>query len=453
MSFKEESCQRRVFLVTYSQADRVKFPTTESFSNSLSKAFGGGGLIKEWACCEEPHENGGFHFHMAIILNKSRRWGPVKKSFSSENGVSLHFQEDNCGYVAAYRYVCKDKPISEVLHSPGHSNMTVLKSPKTKKAMRRWSISTQQNRSASNHPDENDDQQPGPSKKSKPMRLSNLEVSKVLISDKIKTESELMRLALHRSQNGEHDLQSFLLNKTPRAISDLINTTWKIHYSEDVVQRERKSRMVLIREAAQGQCVQNCQNKDWLKCAREILTNNEVNVFYFACAVRNALKKGRGKGNNLLIVGPTNCGKSFLLNPLELIFKTFINPANTKYAWIGLEDSEVAYLNDFRWNREMIEWSDFLLLLEGQTVHLPRPKNQYATDLAIDRKHSIPFFATSKSAIQYAGKFNAPDEKESDMMASRWQMFSFTFQIQNPRDLGECPRCFAELILTGSTED
>lgn len=59
MSFKEESCQRRVFLVTYSQADRVKFPTTESFSNSLLKAFGGGGeLIKEWVCCEEPHENG-----------------------------------------------------------------------------------------------------------------------------------------------------------------------------------------------------------------------------------------------------------------------------------------------------------------------------------------------------------------------------------------------------------
>ena len=39
MSFQEESCQRSVFLVTYSQADRVKFPTTESFSNSLLKAL------------------------------------------------------------------------------------------------------------------------------------------------------------------------------------------------------------------------------------------------------------------------------------------------------------------------------------------------------------------------------------------------------------------------------
>ena len=111
-----------------------KFPTTESFSDSLLKVFGGGGvggLIKEWARYEEPHENGGFHFHMVVSLNKSRRWGPVKKSFLSKHGESLHFQEDNCGYVAAYRYFCKGKPIAEVLHSPGHSNS--FKNPENKK--------------------------------------------------------------------------------------------------------------------------------------------------------------------------------------------------------------------------------------------------------------------------------------------------------------------------------
>jgi len=74
------------------------------------------------------------------------------------------------------------------------------------------------------------------------------------------------------------------------------------------------------------------------------------------------------KNNNLLITGPTNCGKSFLLNPLEIVFKAFVNPANGKYAWIGLDECEVAYLNDFRWSQEMITWSDFLLLLEGQTA-------------------------------------------------------------------------------------
>ena len=74
---------------------------------------------------------------------------------------------------------------------------------------------------------------------------------------------------------------------------------------------------------------------------------------------------------NILLVGPTNCGKSFLLNPLELIYKTFVNPAMGRYVWIGLDECEVAYLNDFRWSGELICWNDFLLFLEGQTIHLP----------------------------------------------------------------------------------
>ena len=44
--------------------------------------------------------------------------------------------------------------------------------------------------------------------------------------------------------------------------------------------------------------------------------------------------------------------------------------------WVGLDECEVAYINDFRWSTEIIAWIDFLLLLEGQKVHLPQPKNQ-----------------------------------------------------------------------------
>ena len=121
-----------------------------------------------------------------------------------------------------------------------------------------------------------------------------------------------------------------------------------------------------------------------------------------------------------MIVGPTNCGKSFLLDPLELIFKAFANPATTKYSWTNLENKEVAFLNDFRWSPESIAWSDFLLLLEGQTVNLPRPKNQFASDPLIDRSNNLAIFATSKSPIKYVGKFNLQDDRETDMMASRW---------------------------------
>ena len=102
-----------------------------------------------------------------------------------------------------------------------------------------------------------------------------------------------------------------------------------------------------------------------------------------------------------MLVGPTNCGKSFLLDPLELIYKTSMNPSATSYAWVGLEECEIAYLNDFRYTPKCVKWSDFPLLLEGQTVNLPRPKNKFLSDLMISRDNTILFLATSKIPIKY----------------------------------------------------
>lgn len=62
----------------------------------------------------------------------------------------------------------------------------------------------------------------------------------------------------------------------------------------------------------------------------------------------------------------TNCGKTFLLKPLEIIFRTFTNPANAKYAWVGADQAEVIALQDFHWSSELICWKNLLILLEGE---------------------------------------------------------------------------------------
>ena len=61
----------------------------------------------------------------------------------------------------------------------------------------------------------------------------------------------------------------------------------------------------------------------------------------FAAAIRELLEKGRGKYRNVMIVGPADCGKTFILNPLNELFQTFTNPATTSYAWVGSENAEV----------------------------------------------------------------------------------------------------------------
>ena len=151
-----------------------------------------------------------------------------------------------------------------------------------------------------------------------------------------------------------------------------------------------------------------------------------------------------------MIAGTTNCGKSFPIGPVRTYFNGFFNPATTKYSWTNLENlRKVAFLNDFRWSPESIAWGD-LLLLEGQTVNLPRPKNQFARDLLIDRSNTLAIFATIKGPIKYVGNFSFQDDRETDMMASRWEMFSFFHEIEQPRVIKPCPRCFTEFVLLGA---
>ena len=94
--------------------------------------------------------------------------------------------------------------------------------------------------------------------------------------------------------------------------------------------------------------------------AKEVLERNSIVRDDFAEAVRILLDKGRGKYRNLYLKGPCNCAKTFLLNPLNTIYKTFSNPASTTFAWVGAEQSEVVFLNDFRWSAQIIPWHDFL---------------------------------------------------------------------------------------------
>ena len=106
-----------------------------------------------------------------------------------------------------------------------------------------------------------------------------------------------------------------------------------------------------------------------------------INVSTFQNAVKELLDKGRGKYRNIMIVGPANCGKTFMLNPLNVIYKTFCNPACSSFAWVGVEQSECIFLNDFRLSQQIIPWHDLLLMLECQIVHLPAPKTHYAKTL------------------------------------------------------------------------
>ena len=142
---------------------------------------------------------------------------------------------------------------------------------------------------------------------------------------------------------GKKDLANFVLSRSTKSLQELIENTWKMESAQAQLTRQKQLRIDIIRKAAVTTCVDGC-NGHWYECATEVLQTNSIHPFVFAAALRELMIKGRGKFRNLMLVGPANCGKTFLLSPLQVLFNTFSNPSNDKYAWIGAEQSEIIFV-------------------------------------------------------------------------------------------------------------
>jgi len=82
-----------------------------------------------------------------------------------------------------------------------------------------------------------------------------------------------------------------------------VSTTWKLEKAPVELEKQTKSRYSIIQELnSTGTCIEGCGGK-WFRNAHQVLVNNHINLYYFDCALRHALKKGRQKNVNILIVG------------------------------------------------------------------------------------------------------------------------------------------------------
>ena len=253
---------RKVYLIKYSQANLKRFPSRESFANCVVKAF----LYQEscvkvvhWVCSMEPHEDGGKHYHFALKLSENKRWKPAKKYLLKCHRISVHFSNRHENYYSAYNYATKRN--KHALHSAAHLNLANACSPKAKlgtqairkrKAEKRESSSSASSRGVR-----------------RKRRLSNFDVSEVILKYKVKKETELLALANEQKEEGKIDLAEWVLGKSSKVRNELINSTWGMRDAAKTLERQNVPCIETVQEFLTKDCVSGCSGL-WIESAKEV---------------------------------------------------------------------------------------------------------------------------------------------------------------------------------------
>ena len=152
--------------------------------------------------------------------------------------------------------------------------------------------------------------------------MSSYELAEIVEAKKIKSYTELLAFAREQKLEGKTDVAEFVLNRGSKVVAEVLQTAWDMENSQETLQRQKKSRLQLLYDSLHQECVPDCHGR-WVTCAKEVLSRNDISVSGFAQSVRTLLEKVRGKHRNIMLIGPTNCAKTFLLNPLNVIYNTF----------------------------------------------------------------------------------------------------------------------------------
>ena len=93
---------RKVYLITYCQADLERFPSREAFANTVLAAFSatksGMSDVLHWVCSQGTHSSGGRHYHMSVKLSHPRRWLRVRHYLDEKHGIQVNFSGNHSNY-------------------------------------------------------------------------------------------------------------------------------------------------------------------------------------------------------------------------------------------------------------------------------------------------------------------------------------------------------------------
>ena len=166
--------------------------------------------------------------------------------------------------------------------SQGHPNSKETGSPQAKQYINAYRKKSKEKKRAANNKQNNDQQNEQNRKNKNPSRLSNLDVSELIVENNIKIEIELFAIADEQQKTGKKDLSNFALPRSTKALSDLLENTWKMESASKKVFRSKQTCIEVIHEHFHIGCADS-YSEEWLNCVLEVLQDlkNESSIFHY----------------------------------------------------------------------------------------------------------------------------------------------------------------------------
>lgn len=447
--------KRRVYLVTLSRVlspaagykdlgavsrEQVSAAVRDAFENPTGVGVGGrprvaDGCVDKLITFREHHSDGSSHFHVAVRLKTPQRFAGVKRALKDRHQLPSHFSSKHAQFFSAVKYgalASITKP--DVYSSPHHwasdgRVLDVFAEAQEPYEAKLWKKRREEK--------DRESLQVG----LKMPRFTKPDLTSIILSEKLVSKASVMAYA---QEHGTTAMQAFIQNNQ-KHLGQFLQDAVEWEGAKNAAKLEATNSWDLLGAAAHCECEAGDQCL-YQKAVEDTCKRNKENfeLGELALALRKVLQRGPSKTSRVpLLVGPTNCGKSTLVQPFDQLFgreQVFHKPAlDSKFALRNLTAGKRFILwDDYRpvqYGQETVPVVTFLSLFDG--VPFEVQCSQSFNDGNIDFAFHGGAVFTAKERGLWTAKGNVTTEDVRHMQ-SRVHCFRLTGKPAVLRDTPPC---------------
>ena len=397
------------------------------------------------------------HDHITVLGVDRFRFAPVKRALLQRYGLASHWSVKHDGHWSCVRYCAMaspTKPLASLDRNPyvwsargAHPPIEdCCYEPVTAHALSAKRAKLVQTAAENGLPEP---------------RITDLDVWALVVRANIRNtpddRSAHIRLAAYAKQHCGDAMVHYLFRRRQR-LPTMIDDIWQWERAEQLAEVACKSRLELLQAAAQSACT--CEGA-WPALVVSAFLQNGLSISELCNAVLNALVKGRSETTPVIVLagGQGGEGKSMFLKPLHSVLDgegmVFGTPEKANFPLLDLPLAKVVFLDEFRFDCDVLSWATLDLWFEGSPVPIGRPQNVAGVTGNMTYKGSAPIFITTKldwlSRLEHAAQINPetglPWNTDASMLLRRLKVFKFTTRVGKPeRTVPFCKHCFATLL-------